>query len=120
MSDPYQFFSDQVPEVVAGSPPVSPQALAMTLQMGNVYLLLAALAVVCCWTTHTPVVRWYLISVALADLGHIYGTAKGMGPAFWDLGTWNDMVWGNVGASAFLHINRWLTVLGLFGSLRQA
>jgi hypothetical protein len=39
--------------------------------------------------------------------------------AFWDVSGWNDLVWGNVGASLFLHVNRWATVLGLFGPLRE-
>lgn len=76
------------------------------------------MAVICCWTPHAKVARYYLIAVAFADLGHIYAVYRGMGPAgFWDFGQWNDMVWGNVGASTFLNINRWLTVLGVFGRL---
>ena len=34
---------------------------------------------------------------------------------FWDLGGWNDMVWGNVGVSVFLNLVRWGTLLGWFG-----
>jgi len=91
----------------------------MTLQMGNVLLLIAVMAVICCWTTHASVARYYLLAVAFADLGHIYSTYRGVGQEyFWNVGQWNDMVAGNVGASVFLNINRWLTLLGLFGKLR--
>jgi hypothetical protein len=90
------------------------------MQINNIFLLLAAMAVICCWTTHASISRWYLIAVALGDLGHIYATYCGMGPAaFWDVSGWNDLVWGNVGASLFLHVNRWATVLGLFGPLKE-
>jgi len=56
--------------------------------------------------------------VALADLGHIYAVYRVWGSVFWDLGLWNDMMWGNVGVSTFLHVNRLATLLGLFGSVK--
>jgi len=87
--------------------------------MGNVLLLLAAMAIICCWTKHSEIAFWYLVAVGIADFGHIFATYKAVGPNyFWDLGQWNDMMMGNVGCSAFLNINRWLTVLGVFGSLK--
>jgi len=62
--------------------------------------------------------RYYLTIVAFADLGHIYSSYVGMGSTyFWDVGSWNDMAWGNVGVSVFLCINRIATVLGVFGSI---
>jgi len=85
------------------------------LLLGNVYLLLALLAIVCIWTPHKAVATYYLLAVALADLGHIYATYRVWGPAFWDLNQWNDMMYGNVAVSAFLHVNRLATVLGVFG-----
>lgn len=119
MTDPFHFYDTQAPNFPSRQSDFSPQALAMTMQMANVLLLLGAIAIICCWTTYTSIARWYLIAVALADFGHIYGTYKGVGPEyFWNIGGWNDMVWGNVGVSAFLNVNRWLTVLGLFGRLR--
>lgn len=97
------------------------QALAMSLQMGNVLLLLAAVAVICCFSPSRATARWYLIAVALADYGHIYATYRGVGPdVFWDPRRWNDMVAGNIGASAVLNLGRWLTVLGAFGRLGGA
>lgn len=93
----------------------------MTLQLGNVLLLLAAIAVICSWTKHSEIASWYLIVVAFADFGHIYATYAAVGPAyFFKPAGWNDMVAGNVGASVFLNINRWLTVLGAFGRIGSA
>lgn len=90
----------------------------MTLQLGNVLLLLAAIAVICCWTKHAEIALWYLIVVGFADFGHIYATYAAVGNEhFFNLAGWNDMIAGNVGVSAFLNINRWLTVLGVFGRL---
>jgi hypothetical protein len=120
IADPFRFFADQVPHHSLTQADFSPQALSMTMQIVNIFLLLAAIGIICCWTTHVSIVRWYLIAVALGDLGHIYATAVGMGPAaFWDVNGWNHIVWGNVGASIFLHVNRLATLLGLFGPLRD-
>lgn len=119
MTDPFRFYDTQAPNFPSKQSDFTPQALAMTLQMGNLLLLLAPIAVICCWTTHASIARWYLIAVALADFGHIYGTYKGVGAEyFWNVRDWNDMVGANVGVSAVLNVNRWLTVLGFFGQLR--
>ncbi|KAJ9663989.1 hypothetical protein H2198_000492 [Neophaeococcomyces mojaviensis] len=116
MTDTLRFYADQTPHPVES---LTPQAEVMTLQMGNVLLLLAAIAIICCWTNHSEIAFWYLIVVAFADFGHIYATYRGVG---WDylrnVGGWNDMIAGNVGVSAFLNINRWLTVFGVFGKLQ--
>ncbi|KIV80438.1 hypothetical protein PV11_07936 [Exophiala sideris] len=115
---PEQYYADQTPNPELSKLVFSSQALSMTLQLGNVLLLLAAVAVICCWTTHPEIARRYLIVVALADLGHIYAAYRGLGDStFWNPALWNDMAYGNIGASAFLHINRWLTVAGAFGKL---
>jgi len=115
---PDQYYADQVPNAEVSKLVFTPQALSLTLQLGNVLLLLAAIAVICCWTSHPEVARRYLIAVALADLGHIYAAYCGLGDQlFFNPAQWNDMAYGNIGASAFLHINRWLTVAGIFGKL---
>ena len=87
-------------------------------QLANVYALLAALALVCCVFTSSPkVTRNYLAVVALADLGHCWATYQGLGYARTiDIANWNDMTWGNYGASLFLFVNRVGYLLGLFGS----
>lgn len=119
MADPFKYYADQAANHPSRAQDFTPPAMVLTLQIVNVLLLLAAVAIVCCWTTQVNTARWYLIAVAFADYGHIYSCYKGAGPDFfWNLGAWNDMMWGNVGMSAFLNVNRWLTVLGLFGKLR--
>ena len=89
-------------------------------QLGNVYLLLALLAVICCYTTTDPkVARNYLVAVAIADLGHVYSTYVGLGwDRLIDIGAWNDMMWGSIGFSIFLCMNRVATLLGVFGSIK--
>jgi len=92
----------------------------MVLQFGNVLLLLAALAVLCCFTAHPEISRRYLMIVAIADLGHIYSCYIGMGSRqFLDYANYNDMAWGSIGGSAFLFVNRILTVLGIFGQIKN-
>lgn len=78
------------------------------------------MAVICCWTTNKSITRAYLISVVIADLGHIYGTYRGVGAEYFlDVAQWNDMTWGNIGGSLFLHINRLATLAGIFGRWRD-
>ena len=112
--NPSDFFSNQTNHV---GTKFSPQAEVLTLQAGNVLLLLGAIAVICSFTNHPEIAKWYLIAVAFADYGHIYASYRGMGQDFWDVSTWNDMAWGNVGVSAFLNVNRILTVMGVFGRI---
>jgi hypothetical protein len=86
--------------------------------MGNIFLLLAGLAVLCCLSSTPQVARNYLLVVACADLGHIYCVYSGLGrDLFFDLAKWNDMVWGHVGVSAFLFVNRVATAVGVFGTM---
>ncbi|KAI4866376.1 hypothetical protein F4820DRAFT_447072 [Hypoxylon rubiginosum] len=115
------FYAAQAPNHLhPSSSPVPAPALVLLLQLVNVYLLLAAVAVVCSWTTHASVSRGYLVAVAFADYGHVWACYKGVGPdLFWDLSRWNDMLWGAVGVSLALNVFRWLTVLGAFGSVRD-
>ncbi|KAI1417649.1 hypothetical protein F5Y13DRAFT_60805 [Hypoxylon sp. FL1857] len=115
------YYSAQAPNApLAAGDQVPAQGLVLLLQLVNVYLLLAAVAVICSWTPHATVARWYLIAVAFADYGHIWACYRGVGPeVFWDVDQWNDMLWGGVGVSAVLNALRWLTVLGAFGALRD-
>jgi len=123
---PSRFYAEQVPShalsAAGRSLGPSPQALGLALQMGNVLLLLAALAVVCTWTRDARVVRGYLAAYALADYGHIYAAYRGFeaassAAAFWEWQRWNDITWGNVGASGVLNLLRLATLAGLFGKI---
>jgi hypothetical protein len=119
--DPADFFARQIPN---GKDPLSTSAEIIVLQVGNMYWLLAALAVLICFFSTPKAARGYLLIVAVADLGHIWAVYQGMsrgsaGAAqFWDWRGWNDMVAGNVGVSLFLCFNRVTTVLGLWGPFK--
>lgn len=119
--DPFQYYADQALYPVLSQEHHFPaQALSLSLQLGNVLLLLAAMAVICCFSSSRGTAKWYLIAVAFADYGHIYASYRAVGPGvFWDPSQWNDMIAGNVGASVVLNLARWLTVLGVFGQLGQ-
>jgi len=116
--DLQKFVAGQVP--ASPTPPIAPSVSVLALQLGNVYLLLMMLGVAVCYTSSEPkVVRNYLIALAIADLGHIYSTYVGLGwDNFIDVQNWNNLAWGNIGASAFLFVNRILYLLGAFGSAK--
>lgn len=70
-------------------------------------------------TTEPKVVRNFLIACAIADVGHVYVTYAVMGgKAFFDLGNWNAMAWGNVGVTLGLLVTRVAYLFGLFGEDR--
>lgn len=118
LMDPNDYYIRQLPNATTFTTVVTPQALSLSLQMGNVLLLLAFMALICSWTHHPDIPKKYLVAVALADFGHIYAAYASLGDKlFWDVSKWNDMVWGNIGTSLFLNVNRWATVLGLFGTV---
>lgn len=123
LTDPERYYLDQIPgSSTAGLTKIVLDAngLALTLQMGNIFILLISIAVICTHTTHVDVAKKYLLVIALGDLGHIWASAYALGDVFWDVGRWNDMAWGNIGSSAFLHVNRLATVAGLFGTIGVA
>lgn len=112
--DPQTYTDQQHPAALPI--PLSSGSLIITYQLGNVFCLLAGLAIVCCFLGDSAVARGYLIIVAIADLGHIYSSYLGMGEKYFlDLTLWNQMAWANIGFSAFLCVNRVATVSGLFG-----
>lgn len=113
MNDPKDYTNQQHPAALPL--PLSSGSLIIVYMLGNVFLLLAGLAVLCSFFADATVARGYLITVGLADMGHIYSSYLGMGTYFWDLNKWNTMAWANIGISAFLCINRLATVLGIFG-----
>ncbi|KAF2444763.1 hypothetical protein P171DRAFT_472764 [Karstenula rhodostoma CBS 690.94] len=114
-NSPTTFVTGQLP--TAPLTPVPAAALILSHATGNIFILLALLAVLCTAITRDArVAKYYLLFVAVGDLGHIYSSYKVMGPeVFWDFAAYNDMMWGNIGVSAFLHVNRLATVLGVFG-----
>jgi hypothetical protein len=115
MKDPQDYTNQQHPSALPI--PLSSGSLIITYMLGNVFLLLAGLAVVCSFFGDAAVARGYLIVVGLADMGHIYSSYLGMGSYFWDLNSWNQMAWANIGVSAFLCVNRFASVVGIFGQI---
>ncbi|KAK3322665.1 hypothetical protein B0H66DRAFT_554912 [Apodospora peruviana] len=120
-ADPFAYFADQAPNhAITASNSFPPQALGLTLQMLNVLLLLAPIAVLCSFSRDATTARAYLLAVALADYGHIYGTYRAVGADyFWNPAGWNGMVAGSVGVSAALNVLRLLTLAGGFGPIRE-
>lgn len=92
-------------------------AVILSYTLGNIFLILAAVAVLCtAITRNARVAKYYLFIIALGDLGHIYASYRVMGKeTFLNFNEYNDMMWGNIGFSAFLHVNRGATLVGLFG-----
>ena len=72
-------------------------------------------------TSEPKVVRNYVIALAIADIGHLVATASVVGYRhLFDVGSWNSMAWGNVGATTFLFVTRVAYLLGLLGKDRGA
>ena len=94
----------------------------LALQLGNTYLLLGLLGVFILNTTsELKVVRAYLSALWICDIGHVGFTLWAMG---WkgtvNVGSWNAVVWGNIGVTLFLFGMRSLYFLGAFdGSLKK-
>lgn len=112
------FIAGQTPHIEA--PITHPSSVALAYQLGNLYFLLSLVGVGVLHTTTEPkVLRNYLIGLAIADVGHVYATYLAMGlGAFMDIGSWNALTWGNIGATGFLFINRVLYLCGAFGAAK--
>ncbi|KAH8594086.1 hypothetical protein B0O99DRAFT_625929 [Bisporella sp. PMI_857] len=114
----FTYYTSQAPHIAIKESQLSPQSLGLTMQLLNLFLLVAAVAVICCWTTDARITKRYLIAIALADYGHIWAAYKALGSDyFWNIAGWNLTTCGNVGVSVLLNLVRWATVLGLFGEV---
>jgi len=113
--DPAGFVSSQLAHIVPHN--LYPTEQVLSLQLGNLYLLLCLLGVfILNTTTEARVVHAYVWALWIADIGHVAGTAWVMGyDAFIDVGRWNAMAYGNIGATVFLFATRTLYLLGLLG-----
>lgn len=112
------FIAGQTAHVAPPAP--HPSSTALAFQLGNMYFLMSLVGIGVLHTTTEPkVLHNYLIGLALADIGHVCATYLAMGwDAFADVGAWNALTWGNVGATGFLFINRVLYLLGVFGTAK--
>lgn len=117
LQGPLEYYTSQATNPIKEFPP---QAHSLTLQVGNVFLLLAALAVICSFSPSRATAKWYLVSVAFADYGHILAVKQAVGPeVFWSPALWNESIASNVVVSLVLNVARWATVLGIFGKLKE-
>ncbi|KUI73182.1 hypothetical protein VM1G_08867 [Cytospora mali] len=112
--DPSWFVAEQTP---SPSFSVDDNSRLVALQLGNAYGLLFLVGVAVLYTTvELKVVRNYLVALWIADIGHVAVCYYVLGPdRFTDVGSWNSMTWGNVGATALLCLTRTAYFLGLFG-----
>lgn len=100
--------------------PLPPSTRAIGYQLGNIFLLLLFLGTAVMYSTSEPkVIRSYIVALAIADLTHIYCVYAIMGwDTFTDMKQWNDLTWGNVGATAFLFISRIAYLAGVMGKTK--
>jgi hypothetical protein len=114
------FVSGQTPGAPPPSTPLHPSSVALSYQLGNIYLLLMFVGVGILYGTSEPrVLRKYLLALAVADIGHVYATYVAMGhDSFVDVGSWSPVAWGNIGATGFLFVNRVAYFLGVFGEAK--
>lgn len=117
LSTPH-FVSSQVPSALPSA--LTPINRVLALQLGNCYGLIGLIGVGVLHATNEPkVVRNYIIACAIADVGHLWATYAVIGrQAFVDVGSWNDMAWGNIGITAALLVFRVLYLMGFLGQDR--
>ena len=71
------------------------------------------------YTNEAIVVRNYLIACLIGDVGHLASTYWVIGyDNFVNMGGWNAMAWGNIGATVFLLVARVLYLAGMLGKDR--
>jgi hypothetical protein len=116
---PQFFISSQLPSPY----PLAADATSILLaqQLGNAYLLLGLLGLfILNTTTELKVVRAYLWALWLGDIGHVGLTLFAMGwEGTMDVGKWNAVIWGNIGATGALFLMRSLYFAGAFGNVIQ-
>jgi len=119
--DNERFITSQLPPSLSPSSllPSTLSAQMIVYQLGNTYALIGMLGVaVLNLSTEQRVVNAYLTILAIADVGHLAATMMGMGwDGFFDVSNWNDMAWGNIGATFFLFVTRLAYLGGLFGGV---
>ncbi|KAF2089970.1 hypothetical protein K490DRAFT_35247 [Saccharata proteae CBS 121410] len=114
---PSFFVSSQVPRPTSEPHLLLSTEHVLALQLGNAYLLLAFLGLFILNTTNElKTVRAYLAALWLGDIGHVAVTAWALGvTGLMDIGGWNAVTWGNIGATLALFFVRSLYFLGAFG-----
>ncbi|PGH26662.1 hypothetical protein AJ80_01608 [Polytolypa hystricis UAMH7299] len=120
--DTHAFITNQTLDAVLSPQSTIPRsAQIIAYQLGNLYGLSLLVGIAVLYSTSEPkVVRNYMIALAIADVTHVYTTYLGLGWDAWiNVGHWNALAWGNIGATSFLFLNRVAYLLGVFGSARS-
>ncbi|KAK0390913.1 hypothetical protein NLU13_0416 [Sarocladium strictum] len=109
------FVEQQVPQKVPG--PVTENSIVLAWQLGNMYLVLAFLAIALFTSTsEVKVIRRYLTALALGDVGHTVWSCYALGmerlmrPA-----ELNTMAYANIIMTIFLFSARVAYLSGAFG-----
>jgi hypothetical protein len=94
--DPSWFMAQQIPQTQ--TVPTTEGAVIVTMQLGNLYLLMAFMGLFILNTTsEAKVVRAYLLALWLGDIGHVGLSLYGLG---WEkamsISDWNGTTIGNV------------------------
>ncbi|KAK4460553.1 hypothetical protein QBC42DRAFT_298469 [Cladorrhinum samala] len=123
---PYWYYSIQSPQsplpISVGPTAASfpPQAEGTTIQLVNLFVVLGLTGAFCAFSRDPRTVKGFLVAYGLGDFGHVWALYKGLGGQggkFWDVGVWNDAVWGGVAASVVFGLVRWSSLLGVFGPI---
>jgi hypothetical protein len=95
-SNPSWFVAEQI--VMSPPETLSPNSIVVTLQLGNLYLLLAMVGISIMYTSTEPrVVQNYIWALLIADIGHLYVTYYILEyERFVDIANWNAMAYGNI------------------------
>ncbi|KAH8701298.1 hypothetical protein GQ44DRAFT_744062 [Phaeosphaeriaceae sp. PMI808] len=100
------------PTAPGPSVPVS-TSIVMT-QLANLYLGLAILEAFVLRATHEiQVWRTFILTLLIADIGHLYSVAPLGSWVFYQYWNWNAIDWGNVAFVYFLAVTRSLMLLGV-------
>ncbi|CRG82876.1 hypothetical protein PISL3812_00222 [Talaromyces islandicus] len=116
--DTDNFIAGQTPPTNPPPLPHHASTLVLSYQIANIYGLVGLLAVgVIYGSSERHVVRNLILSLAVADIGHMYAMYAVIGlEAFLDVASWSPVAWGSIGFTGFLFVNRVAYLLGAFGS----
>ncbi|KAF3912651.1 hypothetical protein ABW21_db0201567 [Orbilia brochopaga] len=111
------FVAEQLPDVDMSA--MSPHSTLVAWQTGNLFGIMAMMAIAVLWSTsEVAVVKRYLVALLLGDIGHLAAVWWHMGTAgFVGVHRWNVFTWGNIGATIFLAVVRLGTLVGSFGAV---
>ena len=97
---------------------MTPANKAVTLQLGNVGLLIGAVGATIVFRSNAPTLRAYLTFQVMADISHVVIMFSVMGrETFSDVSKWNFMTWANIVGALSICGLRVATLAGVFGTI---